>query len=138
MVHLRHSKRSATRGKAPSCVCYPLSELALPLRNSRDRGSLRCWPACSGPSPNSGPLLFRVAGFFSFCRRKRSRNWALTVSVPTKLNGNMEKQNSGILQARLVAIEKLSAYQDDPTDDRLIELEEAIERWHRAVREGRN
>ena len=50
----------------------------------------------------------------------------------------MDKGNYAVQQVRLVVIEKLSAYRDDPTDDRLIELDEAIEEWHRAVREARN
>ena len=47
----------------------------------------------------------------------------------------MDKGNYTVQQARLVVIEKLSAYRDDPTDERLVELNEAIGGWHRAVRE---
>ncbi|MGQ3300954.1 hypothetical protein [Reyranella sp.] len=50
----------------------------------------------------------------------------------------IDERSGAIEVARLVVIEKLAAYQDDPADDRLIALEEAIERWHSAVREGLN
>jgi len=50
----------------------------------------------------------------------------------------MDERSGAIDVARLVVIEKLAAYRDEPTDDRLIELDEAIEGWHRAVRDGRN
>ena len=50
----------------------------------------------------------------------------------------MNDNPSAVNKARLIVIDKLAAYRDDPTDDRLIELDEAIEEWHRAVREARN
>ena len=42
----------------------------------------------------------------------------------------MRVQTSAIDEARIVVIEKLAAFRDDPTDNRLIELDEAIEGWH--------
>jgi len=42
---------------------------------------------------------------------------------------------SAVNKARLIVIDKLAAYRDDPTDERLVELNEAIGGWHRAVRE---
>jgi len=48
----------------------------------------------------------------------------------------MDERSGAIDVARLAVIEKLAAFRNDPTDDRLIELDEAIEGWHRAVREG--
>ena len=50
----------------------------------------------------------------------------------------MEKETRAIDRARLVVIERLAAYREDPTDERLIELDEAIEGWHRAVQEERD
>lgn len=50
----------------------------------------------------------------------------------------MTVATSATSRARLIVIEKLAAFRNDPTDERLVELDEVIEGWHRAVAEVQN
>jgi len=50
----------------------------------------------------------------------------------------MEIQNSAIDQARQVVIERLAAFKDDPTDERLEEVQAAIDDWMSAAGKARN
>lgn len=51
---------------------------------------------------------------------------------------HMKMQNSAIDQAREVVIERFAAFDDDPTDERLEELQAAIDDWMGAVKKARN